>query len=435
MKPLILYHASCSDGFCAAWCARKRFGDDAEYLAVQYGDDPPSFELVGRDVYILDFSYLPEFIEEMAREAKTVTLLDHHQSALERFTEAWGGGGCSPSHGIVTWTPGSNVTLYVDQSRSGAQLAYDYFMGIGPCTTCKTSAGHADNCPVGGSLYRPWIVDYVADRDLWRWKLPQSREINAYLRSIPQDFKAWDALVEAHEDADGYTRAQASGLDHLEVLYGRVSPGPWDVLEEKPYDSEDTGSISIFSDTRLIAKMPLVGAIKIDRDGRLENLPESRNTDLALQRADFEFMAVARTSIPNLVYDVRRLARTPIQIAATLGTAILAVQAREIERAVKRARRSGPLPLGRWNRDGSVPDSVLTNVPYINVTENVSEVLEALAKDPPHWAIGWYQNADGKYLYSLRSRPEGPDVAKIAEAWGGGGHKHAAGFESNTKVL
>lgn len=419
MKPLVLFHRDCQDGWCAAWAARQRFGDDAEYMAVQYGDDPPSFDLIGRDVYILDFSYLPEFIEEMAREAKTVTLLDHHRTAEEQFRAAWNGEARAPYTELVTWTPCENVTVLLDQSRSGAQLAYDYFMGIGPCTTCKTSGGHADNCPVGGSLYRPWIVDYVADRDLWQWKLPQSREVNAYLRSIPQDFEAWDALAEIHEDADDGLGAL---LARYESICRDATPGPWSVRVVGP------------DDHRTIMVVGPPGSGRWEKDPSLPlviaemRLPSVTPFEI---HANWDLMATVRKALPDLIAEIRKTQRTPVQVAAILGTAILAAQDREIERAVKRARRVTSMTIPPWPFD-----VVALGRPFVvNATENISEVLEQLAKEPPHWAIGWYQGENGSYRYSLRSASNGPDVAKIAEAWSGGGHKHASGFESKTTVF
>jgi hypothetical protein len=44
MKPLVLYHGGCFDGFCAAWVFDK-YGPDlrsvggAEFVPVQYGQD------------------------------------------------------------------------------------------------------------------------------------------------------------------------------------------------------------------------------------------------------------------------------------------------------------------------------------------------------------------------------------------------------------
>ena len=38
MKPLVIYHASCADGFGAAFAAWLKLGDDAEYVPMQYLD-------------------------------------------------------------------------------------------------------------------------------------------------------------------------------------------------------------------------------------------------------------------------------------------------------------------------------------------------------------------------------------------------------------
>lgn len=64
----------------------------------------------------------------------------------------------------------------------------------------------------------------------------------------------------------------------------------------------------------------------------------------------------------------------------------------------------------------------IANVPYMFA----SDVGHELSKGEPFSAT-YYDDADGR-RFSLRSSPEGANVAKIAEAFGGGGHKHAAGF-------
>ena len=66
-------------------------------------------------------------------------------------------------------------------------------------------------------------------------------------------------------------------------------------------------------------------------------------------------------------------------------------------------------------------------VPAVNVHHKLSsEAAGALAAGKPFAAC--YHLA-GEYLnFSLRSDAAGADVAKIAFKYGGGGHKHAAGF-------
>lgn len=156
MKPLVIYHANCWDGFCAAWVARGRLGDIDAHPA-QYGTDPP--EVTGRDVYVLDFCYPTGVMRRLQRDAASLVVLDHHPTA-RAAVEAVGG------------TLGEDV--------SGGRMAWDYWYPT------------AEGCP--------WLVSYTEDRDLWRHALPHTREINAALRSHPLDFALWDQLHHAHLD-------------------------------------------------------------------------------------------------------------------------------------------------------------------------------------------------------------------------------------------
>lgn len=64
----------------------------------------------------------------------------------------------------------------------------------------------------------------------------------------------------------------------------------------------------------------------------------------------------------------------------------------------------------------------------VNATVLFSDIAAELAKDRPFGAC-YFDRADGKRQWSLRSRNGGIDVAELAQAHGGGGHKQAAGFE------
>lgn len=66
-------------------------------------------------------------------------------------------------------------------------------------------------------------------------------------------------------------------------------------------------------------------------------------------------------------------------------------------------------------------------VPVVNVSFFQSDMLNLLSKDLDTFAAGYH--FDGKrFVFSLRSAPNGMDVSKIANLFGGGGHKHASGF-------
>lgn len=93
MKPLVVYHANCTDGFGAAFAAWLKLGDEAEYLPMEYGRSVganlPMFE--GREVYILDFSFPKQDMDDIFAKAKRVVWLDHHASSrpiAERFSSA-----------------------------------------------------------------------------------------------------------------------------------------------------------------------------------------------------------------------------------------------------------------------------------------------------------------------------------------------------------
>lgn len=253
MKPLVIYHKGCRDGFTAAWVARKRF-PDADFHPALHGDEPPNVR--GRTVYILDFAYPREVLERMHREAASLLVLDHHKTAEEDLR-------------------GLDYATF-DMNRSGAGLAWDYFFPGEP---------------------RPWLVNYVEDRDLWRFKLRYSREANAVVGVTPLTFEAWDAL---------------------------------------------------------------------DRH-------------------------------PNLVRE---------------GAAILRHEAALVSQIVKNAKSI--------QRHGL--SAALVNTPVL-----LSESLAELAKEHA-FAVGWFEQPDGGRIFSLRSEQgRGADVGAIAKAFGGGGHKHAAG--------
>lgn len=86
MKPLIIYHANCTDGFGAAFCAWLKFGDEAEYIPMNYGEQS-EFDVVNREVYILDFSFPKEVMEHIFEYAERVIWLDHHATSKQLAEE------------------------------------------------------------------------------------------------------------------------------------------------------------------------------------------------------------------------------------------------------------------------------------------------------------------------------------------------------------
>lgn len=148
---IVIAHADCADGFCAAWVAHTVYGDSAEYVFAKYGDPPPGVE--GRDVLIVDFSYPRAVLLELAAKARSIRVLDHHASA-QRDLE------------------GLDFCTF-DMNESGATLAW--------------KALHPDTVP-------PRLCLYVRDRDLWKWALGGSKAVSAWIGVQERTFAAWDEL-------------------------------------------------------------------------------------------------------------------------------------------------------------------------------------------------------------------------------------------------
>lgn len=67
------------------------------------------------------------------------------------------------------------------------------------------------------------------------------------------------------------------------------------------------------------------------------------------------------------------------------------------------------------------------NLPYIHASDAGTLLLERFPE--ARFAATWFVNKDNNRVFSLRSRNgSDDDVAIIAQKFGGGGHKHAAGF-------
>ena len=157
MHPLVLYHDNCPDGFTAAWAVWKALDDNAEYRPMNYGQHMPSApsDYEGRRVIFVDFSLPRQELEALIRFGAQVEVYDHHKTAEADLRDLAG------------------AKVVFDMKRSGAGIAWDEF-----------HQGQA----VG---LRPRLVSYVEDRDLWRWALPDSREVSEYLFSLPRTFEEW----------------------------------------------------------------------------------------------------------------------------------------------------------------------------------------------------------------------------------------------------
>lgn len=170
-KTLCIWHGNCQDGFGAAWVVRHEHGDEVEFYPGVYQDAPP--DVTGRDVILVDFSYKRPVLAEMAKSARLLIVIDHHKTSSEDLA---GFPDLPPETAI--WTSSHQYLglpfVLFDMERSGAGMAWDYYHPGRP---------------------RPPLIDHIEDRDLWRFRLPETRRVAAALFSHPYDFALWDRFM------------------------------------------------------------------------------------------------------------------------------------------------------------------------------------------------------------------------------------------------
>lgn len=172
--PLVIFHGNCLDGFGSAYGAWVHFnlkqGIQPEYIPAAHGDTPPDAQ--GKTVYLLDYAYKRPAMEQLCGQAEKVIVLDHHITAVEELA------------GLDQSFP--NLELILDMERSGAMITWEYFH--------DTQA--------------PKLIACVQDRDMWRWEIPESQDINAGLMSQPFTFERWHEVA---NDRHAYQRMVDEG--------------------------------------------------------------------------------------------------------------------------------------------------------------------------------------------------------------------------------
>lgn len=139
---IIIYHSPCNDGSTALWCANY-YKNIPEKVSCKAGV-LPNIVADSKNILFVDLCPKFEYLLEISKIAKNVIVLDHHKTSFDTYE--------LNKHLCPT-----NLQIILDMDKSGCQITWDYFFQNKP---------------------RPWFVDYVGDRDLWAWKLPNSKEIN-----------------------------------------------------------------------------------------------------------------------------------------------------------------------------------------------------------------------------------------------------------------
>ncbi|MGE4159610.1 MAG: phosphoesterase [Planctomycetota bacterium] len=152
LKPLIIYHGWCQDGFGAALAAWMKYGKGADYHAANHGDPPPG--CMNRPVVIVDYAYKRVDMLRLKETCESLVVLDHHISAQKEL--------------------GDLDFCHFTMDKSGARIAWEHFHPGAPV---------------------PELILDIEDRDLWKWQRPDSRAITCALDTYPFRFGVWSRFI------------------------------------------------------------------------------------------------------------------------------------------------------------------------------------------------------------------------------------------------
>ena len=175
---LIAYHDKCLDGMTACYVTSLAMEERGQcYSCVPMSYDDESYANLARAVssgrynvvYIVDFSVPLEVLKVLVGYGVTVTVIDHHKTAFENYAIHIN----EPGEPEVIDSSLTNVQLVLDNNRSGAGLCWHYFFP---------------------EVKVPWIVKYVQDRDLWKFRYRDTKAIAAFLGEATKDLLTWGRL-------------------------------------------------------------------------------------------------------------------------------------------------------------------------------------------------------------------------------------------------
>jgi uncharacterized protein len=159
MKKLILTHANCVDGCCSRAILESKYGNDAEYIAIEHSDYDPKFpdkvkllmnniETFNHTEVIMSDICLPiEWINQLLEKNNKVTIIDHHKTATSTINELMS---------RINNGEKINVDIHfsVKNTQSAAFLTWNY---INPTIT------------------PPDVIYYISEGDIWNFEHEETK--------------------------------------------------------------------------------------------------------------------------------------------------------------------------------------------------------------------------------------------------------------------
>lgn len=177
------------DGFMAALSGWMALDGEPVCLPVQRGQPLPEMPEAEK-VWIVDFSYPAEVLDELAKRVELV-VIDHHETARQEI--------------------GDRPYAQIDTTRAACVLAWQHF--------------HPDQ-----DVHWLWL--YAEDYDLWKHELPGTKAVNAWMQSFDRDFHGWCSWLRWEQDnyyaAQKMVRNEGYAIcRHVDRMVDRIAKKAW----------------------------------------------------------------------------------------------------------------------------------------------------------------------------------------------------------------
>ncbi len=178
IETVVIYHGGCPDGVSAAWVVSLVLDNNKTYYHGAVHGQPP-LKTNDKTLIFVDFAYKLDVILRILQQSKKVIVLDHHKTSEE-----------------LTFITDPRFELKLDMKSSGAQLAWNYacmrefpeqhqYAKYGS-PAIKQPDKYVKSLIVNAikSKTCPWFINDIADRDLWKWEIEDSKNTTRAMFSL-----------------------------------------------------------------------------------------------------------------------------------------------------------------------------------------------------------------------------------------------------------
>lgn len=230
------------------------------------------------------------------------------------------------------------------------------------------------------------------------------RDVLEQMGAVAKDITILDHHKTAQADLETFAIFNPVNSDNIDLILKSTQPGLGNIRAE--FDMNRSGAVMTWEFCHRRAPVPRLLKYVQDRDLWKFDLSFSREIAAYVFSHPYDFRVWA-----EMAEDAEGV---ELQSMIEQGGAIERKHHKDIAELLAQTTR--PMMIGGQT-------VLVANLPYTMA----SDAAGKLAEGRPFGAC-YFDRPDAR-VFSLRSRGDGADVSEIAKAYGGGGHKNAAGFQ------